>query len=197
MSAVWNELWPYFVLILVGYLPNEIWRVLGLVLARGLDEDSEIVGVVARGGDRDPGRRHRQADPVFDRRARQHSAMRCGWRPRCAASLPSSRAKRSVFVGVAGRRSGAAARRLSVRLLGINSAMAAASFLACLGQHVRLFLLARRRLHRHAGLARDDVNMQVEHHLSAGAFVELLDGDAVGAENAFIAALAIFCATVA
>ena len=30
-------------LILVGYLPNEIWRVLGLVLARGLNEDSEIV----------------------------------------------------------------------------------------------------------------------------------------------------------
>jgi branched-subunit amino acid transport protein AzlD len=43
MNAIWNELWPYFVLILVGYLPNEIWRVLGLVLARGLDEDSEIV----------------------------------------------------------------------------------------------------------------------------------------------------------
>jgi len=43
MSTVWNELWPYFVLILVGYLPNEIWRFLGLVLARGLDEDSEIV----------------------------------------------------------------------------------------------------------------------------------------------------------
>src|SRR5215467_10288050 len=37
------ELSPYLVLILVGYLPNEIWRVLGLVLARGLDEDSEIV----------------------------------------------------------------------------------------------------------------------------------------------------------
>lgn len=43
MSAIWNELWPYFVLVLVGYLPNEIWRVLGLVLARGLDEDSELV----------------------------------------------------------------------------------------------------------------------------------------------------------
>ena len=36
-------LWPYFALLLVGFLPNEIWRVLGLVLARGLDEDSEIV----------------------------------------------------------------------------------------------------------------------------------------------------------
>ena len=43
MSAVSAELWPYLVLILVGFLPNEIWRVLGLVLARGLNEDSEIV----------------------------------------------------------------------------------------------------------------------------------------------------------
>ena len=43
MSTVWNELWPYFVLVLVGYLPNEVWRALGLVLARGLDEDSEVV----------------------------------------------------------------------------------------------------------------------------------------------------------
>ena len=43
MSAVNAELWPYLLLVLVGYLPNEIWRVLGLVLARGLDEDSELV----------------------------------------------------------------------------------------------------------------------------------------------------------
>jgi len=37
------ELSPYLVLILVGFLPNEIWRVLGLALARGLNEDSEVV----------------------------------------------------------------------------------------------------------------------------------------------------------
>ena len=43
MNAVITELWPYFALILVGFLPNEIWRALGLVLARGLNEDSEIV----------------------------------------------------------------------------------------------------------------------------------------------------------
>jgi hypothetical protein len=43
MSAINGSLWPYLVLVLVGYLPNEIWRVLGLVLARGLNEDSEIV----------------------------------------------------------------------------------------------------------------------------------------------------------
>lgn len=43
MNAVIAELWPYFLLVLVGYLPNEVWRVFGLVLVRGLDEDSEIV----------------------------------------------------------------------------------------------------------------------------------------------------------
>ncbi len=43
MNAALAELWPYLLLILVGYLPNEIWRALGLVLARGLNEDSEIV----------------------------------------------------------------------------------------------------------------------------------------------------------
>jgi hypothetical protein len=43
MNAAMGELSPYLVLILVGFLPNEVWRVLGLVLARGLDEDSEIV----------------------------------------------------------------------------------------------------------------------------------------------------------
>jgi len=37
------ELSSYLVLILVGFLPNEIWRALALVLARGLNEDSEIV----------------------------------------------------------------------------------------------------------------------------------------------------------
>lgn len=34
---------PYLVLVLVGFLPNEFWRMLGLVLARGLDETSEVV----------------------------------------------------------------------------------------------------------------------------------------------------------
>ncbi len=43
MNAVLAELWPYLALLLVGFLPNEIWRVLGLVLVRGLNEDSEIV----------------------------------------------------------------------------------------------------------------------------------------------------------
>ena len=43
MTAAVNALWPYLALVLLGFLPNEVWRVLGLVLARGLNEDSEIV----------------------------------------------------------------------------------------------------------------------------------------------------------
>lgn len=42
MSA-FADLAPYALLILVGVLPNEVWRVIGLVLARGLAEDSEIL----------------------------------------------------------------------------------------------------------------------------------------------------------
>jgi hypothetical protein len=43
MNAVLTELWPYFLMILVGFVPNEVWRAFGLVLARGLNEDSEVV----------------------------------------------------------------------------------------------------------------------------------------------------------
>ena len=34
---------PYLALILIGFLPSEIWRWLGIVLGRGLDEESEII----------------------------------------------------------------------------------------------------------------------------------------------------------
>lgn len=43
MSPLSGELGAYLALILVGFLPNEVWRWLGVVFARGLDEDSEIV----------------------------------------------------------------------------------------------------------------------------------------------------------
>lgn len=43
MTGVLADYWPFAVLLLVGYLPNEMWRVLGLVLARGLNEDSDLV----------------------------------------------------------------------------------------------------------------------------------------------------------
>lgn len=43
MNAILDGLWPYLVLVFVGFLPNEVWRALGLVLAHGLNEQSEIV----------------------------------------------------------------------------------------------------------------------------------------------------------
>lgn len=33
----------YVALILVGFLPSEVWRWLGVLLGRGLDEDSELI----------------------------------------------------------------------------------------------------------------------------------------------------------
>jgi hypothetical protein len=43
MSGLVTEFWPYLVLIMVGFLPNEIWRMLGVVLAHGVDEGSELL----------------------------------------------------------------------------------------------------------------------------------------------------------
>lgn len=43
MSAFAGEWGAYLALILAGFLPNEVWRWLGVIFARGLDEDSEIV----------------------------------------------------------------------------------------------------------------------------------------------------------
>jgi len=43
MSLTTSTLWPYVVLVLVGFLPNEIWRWLGFALARGVDEGSELL----------------------------------------------------------------------------------------------------------------------------------------------------------
>jgi hypothetical protein len=40
MSA---ELHSYLILIVIGFLPSEIWRWLGIALGRGLDEQSEII----------------------------------------------------------------------------------------------------------------------------------------------------------
>jgi hypothetical protein len=37
------DLWPYLVLVLVGFLPSDLWRMLGIVVARGLDEESEVL----------------------------------------------------------------------------------------------------------------------------------------------------------
>ena len=37
-----SELHAYALLVLVGFLPSEIWRVLGLVAARGIVDESEL-----------------------------------------------------------------------------------------------------------------------------------------------------------
>jgi Branched-chain amino acid transport protein (AzlD) len=43
MSATLHDLGPTFALILAGFLPNEIWRLVGLMLVRGLDEKSQLI----------------------------------------------------------------------------------------------------------------------------------------------------------
>ena len=35
-----TSLWPYVLLILLGVLPNEIWRVAGMFIGQSLHEDS-------------------------------------------------------------------------------------------------------------------------------------------------------------
>jgi Branched-chain amino acid transport protein (AzlD) len=43
IAALAGPLWPYLLIVMVGFLPSEIWRVLGVFLSRGLDERSEIL----------------------------------------------------------------------------------------------------------------------------------------------------------
>jgi len=43
MTALSGELGAYLALVLVGFLPNEIWRWLAVIFSRGLDEDAEIL----------------------------------------------------------------------------------------------------------------------------------------------------------
>jgi hypothetical protein len=43
MSALSGELGAYLALVLVGFLPNEIWRWLAVIFSRGLDEGAEIL----------------------------------------------------------------------------------------------------------------------------------------------------------
>ncbi len=39
-------LWPYLVVVFIGFLPSEIWRWLSVFLVRGLADDSEILVLV-------------------------------------------------------------------------------------------------------------------------------------------------------
>jgi Branched-chain amino acid transport protein (AzlD) len=36
-------LWPYLMVIVVGFLPTEFWRVVGVLVSGGIDEKSEIL----------------------------------------------------------------------------------------------------------------------------------------------------------
>jgi hypothetical protein len=43
LAAATGGLWPYLVVIVVGFLPTEVWRVFGVVAARGLDPEGEVL----------------------------------------------------------------------------------------------------------------------------------------------------------
>jgi len=43
MSATLHDLGPVLALLLFGFLPNEVWRLVGLMLVHGLDERSQII----------------------------------------------------------------------------------------------------------------------------------------------------------
>jgi hypothetical protein len=43
MTALSGEFGAYLALILVGFLPNEVWRWLAVIFSRGLGEDAEIL----------------------------------------------------------------------------------------------------------------------------------------------------------
>ena len=39
----YEGLWGYVVLVLVGFLPADVWRLLGVLIGRGIDEESEVL----------------------------------------------------------------------------------------------------------------------------------------------------------
>jgi len=43
MTALSGEFGAYQALVLVGFLPNEVWRWLAVIFSRGLDDDAEIL----------------------------------------------------------------------------------------------------------------------------------------------------------
>ena len=110
------EIGPYLALILVGFLPNEVWRVLGLVVVRGLSEDSQIIVWVRAVATAILAGVHGAAHHDDDRRARRHPAVRADRRG--GAGL--CRVPGGAPLGVrrrAGRRTGVSRRRLVVRAL--------------------------------------------------------------------------------
>jgi hypothetical protein len=43
LHVTFQEIGPVLALILFGFLPNEVWRLVGLMLVRGLDERSQVI----------------------------------------------------------------------------------------------------------------------------------------------------------
>src|SRR5256886_17648276 len=43
MTALSGELGDYLALVLVGFLPNEVWRWLAVIFSHGLEDDAEIL----------------------------------------------------------------------------------------------------------------------------------------------------------
>ena len=43
MSAFFGDPYALLILVLAGFLPNEVWRMLGLWLGGGIDEGSEVL----------------------------------------------------------------------------------------------------------------------------------------------------------
>ena len=43
LKIYFGDLWPYIVVLVIGFLPTEVWRVLAVLLAKDLKEDSEIL----------------------------------------------------------------------------------------------------------------------------------------------------------
>jgi hypothetical protein len=41
--SVLADWWPWLLLIVVGFLPNEVWRMLGIVASHSLGEESELI----------------------------------------------------------------------------------------------------------------------------------------------------------
>jgi Branched-chain amino acid transport protein (AzlD) len=42
LQPLTGAFWPYLVVIVVGFFPTEVWRSLGVIIGKGLNENSEI-----------------------------------------------------------------------------------------------------------------------------------------------------------
>lgn len=42
-KAMFGDYWPYFVVIIIGFLPTEVWRWLAVALSKDMREDSDIL----------------------------------------------------------------------------------------------------------------------------------------------------------